>query len=69
MKKATKIRIDIIALLNQLDEPADRIALVEKIGKELRQANSLAVAKDVEKFARMTGNKKDIDYSPVLKNK
>lgn len=69
MKKSTKILIEILSILNQLEEHAERIEVIERIGKRLRQANSIATAKEVEIFTRKTGNKKDIDYSPVLKNK
>ena len=69
MKKSTKIRIEILSLLNDL-EIAERIDLIESIGKRLRQQNSIETAKEVQGFKVRTGNVKKIeDYSPVLKNK
>lgn len=67
MKKQS-IRTKILSLLNELEMP-ERISLIESIGKRLRRQNSIESAKEVEAFARKTGNKKDIDYSPVLRNK
>ena len=69
MKKSTKIRIEILSLLNDLEEPAERISLIEKIGKDLRQANSIATSKEVEAFTRKNGVKKDIEYGTVPKAK
>lgn len=69
MKKSTKIQVEILALLNQIEEPAERIEMVERIGKRLRQASSIAAAKEVEQFARKAGIKKDIEYGTVPKVK
>ena len=66
MKKSTKIRVEILSLLNQL-EVSERIDLIESIGKRLRQANSIATAKEVDEFARKAGVKLDIDYSHILR--
>lgn len=67
MKKSTKIMTEILSLLNQIEEPAERIDIVERIGKRLRQANSIATAKEVERFSIKAGVKKDIEYGTVPK--
>ncbi len=64
MKKETKIMVEILSLLNQLDTP-DAIALVERIGKRLRRANSINTAKEVAQFAASKGLKKNVDKYPV----
>lgn len=66
MTKA-KIRVEILSLLNQINEPAERIALIESIGKALRQANSIHSAREVRDFVRIQGLTKNIDYTPILK--
>lgn len=34
-----------LSILNQLDEPAERIEVIERIGKRLRQAQSIETAR------------------------
>lgn len=65
MKKETEITIKIQSLLNELDTPAKRIDVVERIGKRLRQANSIETAKEVERFSIKMNAKKRIDDYPV----
>ena len=69
MRKQTKIRIEILSLLNELENPAERIELIESIGKRMRQANSIESAKEVERFTIKMKAKKNIDYSPMLDKK
>ena len=66
MSKMTKseMKVKIMSMLLEL-EPSDRIALIESIGKKLRQANSREISKDVAAFAIKTGNKKNVDQYPV----
>jgi hypothetical protein len=66
MNKKSQIQVEIVSLLNNLPELSDRIEVIERIGKKLRQANSLAISKEVETFKLKKGLKKDIDYTPVL---
>lgn len=65
MSKKQKLQIEILSLLNQLPIVAERIEIIERIGKRLRQANSIESAKEVEKFAVKLGTKKKIDDYPV----
>lgn len=60
-----KIQIKILSLLNEIEVPAKRIELIERIGKRLRQANSIESAKEVSSFATKMGTKKKIDEYPV----
>lgn len=60
-----KIVIAIKKLLFEL-EPAKRIEVIERIGKQLRQQNSIETSREVNDFRRKSGIKKDIDYTPVL---
>ena len=62
-----KATVEILSLLNSFDV-VERIDIIERIGKRLRQANSIQSAKEVKEFTTKKGIKKDIDYSPVLKN-
>lgn len=64
MTKKSKIRIEILSLLNQLSVP-ERIDLIESIGKRLRQQNSIETAKEVKSFTIKSGSKKNIDDYPV----
>jgi len=64
MKKTTALQIQILSLLNELSVP-ERIDLVERIGKRLRQANSIASAKEVNQFMVTMKTKKKIDEYPV----
>jgi hypothetical protein len=41
--------IQILSLLNDVD-PVTRIEIIERIGKRLRQANSIQTAKEVQRF-------------------
>lgn len=68
MRKETKAYIDILSILNDF-EMSERISIVERIDKRLRQQNSVETAKEISDFTRKNRLKKDIDYSPVLKNK
>lgn len=52
----TKIQTDIISILNDL-EPSKRIEVIERIGKRLRQQNSIAIAKEVSGFKIKNGIK------------
>lgn len=63
-----KAMIQILSLLNEFDV-VERIEIIERIGKRLRQANSIQSAKEVKEFSIKKGVKKDIDYTPILKNK
>ena len=63
----SKVQVEIISLLNQLANPCDQIEVIERIGKRLRQANSIQTAKEVARFAVKNGVKKEIDYTPVLR--
>lgn len=65
MNKKQQIQIKIISLLNELPIPAERIEIIERIGKRLRQANSIETANEVRKFAIKSGSKKKIDDYPV----
>jgi hypothetical protein len=70
LKKETKARVDILSILNQF-EPPEAIALIESIGKGLRQANSIKSAKEVREFAIKRGLSKNINHYPIngeLKN-
>jgi hypothetical protein len=68
MTNKTKTMIKILSLLNE-HPVTERIEIIERIGKRLRQQNSIETAKEVQKFASKAGVKKDIDYSPILKNR
>ena len=59
--KKSEAHIKIISILNKLDEPAHRIEIIERIGKRLRQQNSIQTAKEVHQFMIKTGNKKNIE--------
>lgn len=65
MLKKNEIQIKILSLLNDLSIP-ERIEVIERIGKRLRQANSIQSAKEVQDFINKKGKKKDIDYTPIL---
>lgn len=65
MSKKQQIQIKIISLLNELAIPAERIEIIERIGKRLRQANSIETANEVRKFAIKSCSKKKIDDYPV----
>lgn len=56
--------VEIQSMLNQLDTTT-AISIVERIGKRLRQANSINTAKEVAKFAADKGLKKNVDKYPV----
>lgn len=53
------------SLLFNLAEPAHRIAVLERLGKHMRQLNSIETAKEVEKFTIKMNSKKKIDEYPV----
>lgn len=63
MKKG-EAYVKILSVLNEFSLP-ERIDIVERIGKRMRQANSIESANEVKKFAAKMGIKKEIDYSPV----
>ncbi len=58
------IRIKILSLLNELPL-TEKIALIESIGKRLRQQNSIETANEVNRFAIKSNSKKNIDNYPV----
>jgi hypothetical protein len=65
MSTKQKIQVEILSLLNQLPVVAERIEIIERIGKRLRQANSIETAKEVQKFVTKSGLNKKIDkYEP-----
>ena len=66
MLKKNEIQIKILSLLNDLSIP-ERIEVIERIGKRLRQANSIQSAKEVQDFINKSGSRKNIDYTPILK--
>lgn len=70
MKKETEVIVKILSLLNEF--PAvKQIEIAERIGKRLRQANSVQTAKEVHQFAVKKGLAKKIDHLPIngeLKN-
>lgn len=57
--------IQIRQILSTLEIP-ERIALLERMGKKIRQANSVQTAKEVSEWARKNGGRKEIDYTPIL---
>jgi hypothetical protein len=66
-KKSQDIMIQIQQLLFELPL-SERITLIERLGKKLRQQNSREISKEVDEFRRKSGiKKKDIDYSPITK--
>ena len=70
MKKEAAALVQILSILNQFDT-VKQIELVERLGKRLRQANSVQTAKEVHQFAVKRGVKKEIDHLPIngeLKN-
>lgn len=65
-KKNAEIYLQIQKLLFELPL-TERINLVEKMGKKLRQQNSIETNKEVNEFKRKNGIKKNIDgYEPLL---
>ncbi len=64
MKKETEVLVQIMSLLNQF-EVVKQIEIVERLGKRLRQANSVQTAKEVHQFAIKKGTKKEITHYPV----
>lgn len=50
MANKQKIQVEILSLLNQLPVVAERIEIIERIGKRLRQANSIETNKEIKKF-------------------
>jgi len=64
MKKETQAVVDIQSILNQF-ETVKQIEIIERLGKKLRQANSVQTAKEVHQFAVKRGVKKDIDKYPI----
>ncbi len=58
------MRIKILSLLNELPL-TEKIALIESIGKRLRQQNSIETANEVNRFAIKSNSKKKIDNYPV----
>ena len=64
IKKETQLTVEILCLLNEL-ELSERITIIERIGKRLRQQNSIQTAKEVDQFTRNIGTKKQIDIYPV----
>lgn len=63
-KKNAEIYLQIQKLLFDLPL-SERITLIERMGKKLRQQNSIETNKEVNEFKRKNGIKKDIDYSPI----
>lgn len=59
-----RIEIEIMQILLKYPLPK-RIDMVERIGKKLRQQNSIETNREVNEFKRKQGIKKDIDYSPI----
>lgn len=64
MKKESAALVQILSILNQFDT-IKQIELVERLGKRLRQANSVQTAKEVHQFAVKRGVKKEIDKYPI----
>lgn len=64
----TEAKVKILSLLNEFGL-SDRITIMEAIVDKLRKQNSIEMANEVRKFSVKVKSKKDIDYSPVLKNK
>lgn len=64
MEKKNEVHVKIQSILNEIPMP-DRIEIIERIGKRLRQANSVQTAKEVDLWSRKMGAKKNIDHYPV----
>ena len=64
MKAKTKVMVEIKSLLKDLPMH-EQIEVVERLGKQLRQANSIQTAKEIDQFSRRVGTKKQIDKYPI----
>ena len=62
--KRQEMEIQIKQLLFNLPL-TERIAIIERIGKQYRQQNSREISKEVSEFTIKNGNKKKIDEYPV----
>lgn len=58
-------RIKIMQIIRELSVP-EQIAVLEKVGMNIRKANSAQTAKEVSEWARKNGGRKEIDYTPIL---
>lgn len=61
-------KIKILSLLNEF-QLSDKITILEGTVDKLRKQNSIEMANEIRKFSVKVKARKDIDYSPVLKNK
>lgn len=70
ISRMSKTKQEIVIAIKQLlfHLPlSERIALIEKLGKQYRQQNSREISKEVEDFRHKAGVRKDIDYSAILR--
>lgn len=65
MKKKTELTVKIQSLLNELETPAERIDLIERIGKKIRRANSIETSKEINKFNIKMNVRINVDDYPV----
>ena len=56
--------VQIMSLLNQF-EIVKQIEILERLGKRVRQANSVQTAKEVQQFVTKRGVKKNVDHYPI----
>jgi hypothetical protein len=63
MTKKNSVMIKILSLLNDLPV-YERIEIIERIGKRLRQQNSIETSREVDRFATKNKLNKQVDDYP-----